>query len=156
MTTTAQTYPAGQATTATHPSAPAAPPRRLLRSTGAVLAGFFAVVILSLGTDQLLHVLGVYPPWGVVMRDTRLYVLALTYRCVYSVIGSYLAAALAPRNPMRHAVILGVIGLPPSIAGVIAATKMDLGPLWYPVAIVVAAVPCAWIGGVLYDKVRRS
>jgi hypothetical protein len=153
MTTTAHPYPA--ATPAAQPATPAAPPRRLLRSTGALLAGFFAVVILSLGTDQMLHVLDVYPPWGVVMRDTRLYVLALTYRCVYSVIGSYLAAALAPRNPMRHAVILGFIGLPPSIAGVIAATKMDLGPLWYPVAIVVAAVPCAWIGGALHRKLHR-
>ena len=34
------------------------------RSTGAVAAGFAAIVVLSLGTDQVLHVLRVYPPWG--------------------------------------------------------------------------------------------
>ena len=35
---------------------------RFWRSTGAVLAGFVAIVALSLGTDQVLHVLKVYPP----------------------------------------------------------------------------------------------
>jgi hypothetical protein len=39
-------------------------PRGWLRSAGAVLAGFFAVVVLSLVTDQVLHALQVYPPWG--------------------------------------------------------------------------------------------
>jgi len=34
------------------------------RSIGAVAAGFVAVFVLSLGTDQVLHVLKVYPPWG--------------------------------------------------------------------------------------------
>jgi hypothetical protein len=36
--------------------------RRLWRSTTAVLLGFVAVLVLSLGTDQVLHVLEVYPP----------------------------------------------------------------------------------------------
>jgi hypothetical protein len=43
--------------------------RRLLRSTGAVVAGFMVVFVLSLATDQLLHVLNVYPPWGQPMHD---------------------------------------------------------------------------------------
>jgi small-conductance mechanosensitive channel len=92
------------------------PPRRLLRSTAAVLAGLFAVIILSLGTDQVLHVLGVYPPWGQAMHDPGLCLLALAYRCVYSVVGSYIAATLAPRNPMRHALVLGVVGFVLSLA----------------------------------------
>jgi hypothetical protein len=63
-------------------------PRRLLQSTAAVFAGFFAVVVLSLVTDQVLHVLEVYPPWGQPMHDPVLNVLALAYRCVYAVVGS--------------------------------------------------------------------
>ena len=39
-------------------------PRRLGRSVFAVFLGFVTVVVLSLGTDQILHVLKVYPPWG--------------------------------------------------------------------------------------------
>ena len=40
------------------------PPRRLWQSTGAIFLGFVADFVLSLGTDQVLHVLEVYPPWG--------------------------------------------------------------------------------------------
>ncbi len=125
-------------------------PRRLWRSTGAVLAGFLAVVVFSLGTDQVLHVLDVYPPWGQPMRDLGDNLLALSYRCVYAMVGSYLAAWLAPRNPMRHAMVLGLIGFVLSLAGAIATIPMDLGPAWYPVAIVVTALPCAWVAGVLH------
>jgi len=130
--------------------ATATPPRRLWRSTGAVLLGFFAVVVLSLGTDQLLHALEVYPPWGQPMNDNGLLLLALAYRIVYAVLGSYIAAWLAPRNPMRHALVLGAVGTVLSLAGAIATIPMDLGPSWYPIALVLTALPCAWLGGVLH------
>ena len=120
------------------------------RSTGAVLLGFVAVVVLSLGTDQVLHVIEIYPPWGQAMHDPDLNLLALTYRCVYVVGGSYIAAGFAPRNPLLRALVLGVIVLALSAAGAIAAIPMDLGPAWYPFALVATALPCAWLGGVLY------
>jgi len=128
------------------------PPRRLWQSTGAIVAGFFAVVVLSLGTDQLLHVLDVYPPWGQPMYDAGLCLLALSYRIVYTVLGSYIAAKLAPRAPMRHAMILGLIGLGVGTAGAIATIPMQLSPAWYPIAIAVTALPCAWLGGVLHRR----
>jgi hypothetical protein len=126
--------------------------RRLLQSAGAVLGGVVAVVALSLGTDQLLHVLEVYPPWGQPMHDPALNLLALGYRIVYAVVGSYIAARLAPRNPMRHALALGVVGFVVSLAGAIATIPMNLGPDWYPIALVLTALPCAWLGGVLHRK----
>ncbi len=133
-----------QTNTSTHP-------RRLLRSTAAVILGFFAVVVLSLGTDQVLHVLEVYPPWGQPMYDPGLNLLALAYRCVYGVVGSYIAATFAPHDPMRHALALGVVGLVLSLAGaIVTIATMDLGPDWYPVALVLTALPCAWLGGVLH------
>src|SRR2546422_4087845 len=58
---------------------PPAPPRRRWRSVGAVVAGFVAVFALSVGTDQVLHVLKVYPPWGEPMAGA-LYVVATGYR----------------------------------------------------------------------------
>jgi hypothetical protein len=85
-------------------------PRRRWRSTGAVLLPFFAVAALSLGTDQLLHSLKAYPPWGQPMYAPGLNLLALSYRIVYAVLGSFLAARLAPHDPMRHALTLGVLG----------------------------------------------
>ena len=126
-------------------------PRRLLQSIGAVLLGFFAVVVLSLATDQLLHVLEVYPPWGQPVYDSGLLLLALFYRTVYTILGSYLTAKLAPHSPMRHAWALGIIGLVAGTAGAIATIPMHLGPAWYPIALVITALPCAWLGGVLYQ-----
>lgn len=130
------------------------PSRRLWRSTGAVALGFFVIVVLSLGTDQVMHALGVYPPWGEPMYDTGQNLLALGYRLVYAVAGSYIAARVAPRHPMGHALVLGAIGLVLSLAGTMAAMNMELGPLWYPIALVLTALPCAWLGGALYR--RRS
>ena len=125
-------------------------PRRPLRSIAAVLAGFAAVVVLSLGTDQVLHSLKVYPPWGQAMAD-GLFVLATAYRILYTIVGGYITARLAPHAPVRHAVILGLVGLVPGGAGVmVAIAKPELGPLWYSIVIAVTGVPCAWLGGVLH------
>ena len=115
----------------------------------AIIVGFLAVVVLSLCTDQLLHVLKVYPPWGDPMPQPGLNALALSYRIVFTIFGSYLAARIAPRNPMRHAMILGFIGLVFGTLGAVATIPMHLGPAWYPIAIAATAVPCAWIGGAL-------
>jgi len=131
-------------------------PRRLWRSAGAVFLGFLAVVVLSLGTDQVLHVLEVYPPWGVPMRDPQLNLLALTYRILYGIVGGYVTARVAPHSPMRHAMIGGLIGFVLSGAGLIATLPMDLGPAWYPVALWLTALPCAWLGGVLHRRTTRT
>lgn len=130
-------------------------PRRRWRSAAAIFSGFVAVVVLSLGTDQVLHVLRVYPPWGEPMNDTGLLLLALAYRIVYTVAGGYIAARFAPSAPMRHAVILGLIGLVPGTAGVVAAAVTDLGPLWYPVALDLSGLPCCWLGGVLHRATHQ-
>jgi hypothetical protein len=127
-------------------------PRRLGRSIAAIVVGFVTVVVLSLGTDEIFHLLRVYPPWDQPMREPGLNLLALSYRIVYTILGSYLAARLAPYAPMRHAWILGVIGLVIGTAGAIATIPMNLGPAWYPIAIAVTALPCAWLGGVLHSR----
>ena len=128
------------------------PPRSLWRSAGAILLGFVVVVVLSLATDQLLHVLKVYPPWGEPMHEPGLNLLALSYRIVYAILGSYLAARFAPRNPMRHALILGAIGFVVSVIGAITAIPMNLGPAWYPIVLALTALPCAWLGGLLFRR----
>jgi len=126
--------------------------RNVLRSVVAIVVGFLAVVVLSLGTDQLLHVLKVYPPWGDPMPQPSLNALALSYRVVFTILGSYLAARLAPRNPMRHAMILGFIGLFFGTLGAVATIPMNLGPAWYPIAIAATALPCAWLGGLFGSR----
>jgi hypothetical protein len=130
--------------------APGSRPGRVARSVGAVLVGFLTVVILSLGTDQVLHMLDVYPPWGQAMHEPGLNALALGYRIVYTIFGSTVTARLAPHSPMRHVWILGFIGLFFGAVGAIATIPMNLGPAWYPILIALTALPCAWLGGVLH------
>ena len=97
-----------------------AAPRRTGRSVLAVLAGFVVIFVLSLGTDGILHATGVYPPWGQTMSDS-LFGLATAYRIVYGILGCWVAARLAPDKPMKHAMILGVIGFVFSFAVILAA-----------------------------------
>ena len=125
-------------------------PRSLGRSIGALLAGFVVVVILSIGTDVVLHAAGIFPPLGKPMSDALL-LLATVYRSIYAVVGSYITARVAPDRPMQHALAGGVIGLVLSVVGAVMAwNKVDtLGPHWYPLSLVATALPCAWIGGKL-------
>jgi hypothetical protein len=126
-----------------------AAPRRTGRSVAAIVVAFLAVALLSLGTDQVLHMTGVYPPWGAPMSDP-LFVLATAYRVIYTIAGGYIAARLAPNRPMRHAMILACIGLVASAAGAVATWNTDLGPRWYAIALIVMAVPCTWAGAKLH------
>ena len=119
-------------------------PRRIPRRIGAVLAGLLAIIVLSTATDMVLHATGVYPPFGARMADA-LFLLAMAYRIVYGVAGSYIAARLAPDRPMQHAVALGAVGLVVSTAGAVA--MWDAGPAWFNLGLVATVLPCAWAGG---------
>lgn len=118
-----------------------------------MLAGFFATFILSVGTDLLLHAAGVFPPWGQPMSNA-LFVLATAYRTIYTVAGGYITARLASNKPMGHVWTLGVIGLLAAIAGTLATWNKgpEFGPKWYPLALVVLAIPCVWLGGKLAQR----
>lgn len=123
-----------------------------MKSASAVLIGFAAIVVLSLGTDQVLHSLQIYPPWGQPMTSTPLLLLALGYRTIYAVLGCYLTARFAPSRPMLHAMILGAIGLVLSTLGAIGASQANLSPIWFPLALIATTLPCAWLGARLYQK----
>lgn len=122
------------------------------KSIVAVVVGFFSIIVLSIGTDQLMHSLGIFPKTGREM-STNLFLLATAYRILISIFGCYLTARLAPASPVKHALWLGAIGALFSAIGVAATvTHPELGPLWYPIALLVVALPCAWIGGTLGQK----
>jgi hypothetical protein len=122
-----------------------APPRRLGRSVWAIVAGFLAVVVLSIGTDVVLHKLGIFPPLGERMAN-RLFVWATIYRTIYAIIGSYITARLAPSRPLWHAMLGAIIGIIIGTVGAVVTWNKDLGPHWYPLALIVTGIPCAWIG----------
>ena len=86
------------------------------------------------------------------MFDTGDNLLALSYRIIFTILGGYITALLAPRSPMHHVWVLAGIGLVMGTMGVIATLPMHLGPAWHPIAIAVTAVPCTWFGGTLHRR----
>ncbi len=128
----------------------------ILRSIGALLAGFITVVLLSIGTDFVLITLGVFPRF----EEPGLYsgwmlLFALIYRSIYTVAGGYVTAMLAPNRPMRHAIILGLLGIVAGTLGAIANwEKTAVSTAWYPIVLIIAALPCTWLGGKLFDMRR--
>lgn len=122
------------------------------RSIGAAVAGIVAGIVLSLGTDAALRAAHIFPATNVVMSD-GLFALATTYRTVYGILSCYITARLAPWRPMKHALIVGALGMVVSLIGTIATWNMvaSLGPHWYPISLVVLAMPQAWIGGTLRE-----
>jgi len=129
---------------------------RTLRRIAAVLAGLLFVIIITTATDALMHATGVFPPLGQPMADS-LFVLALAYRIIYSVGGGYITARLAPDQPVKHAIILGVIGFVLGLGGTVATWNRgpEFGPKWYPLLIMFTAIPSVWIGGKLVGERSR-
>ena len=125
------------------------------RSVVVVTAALVANIVLSLGADQAFHALDVYPPWGQPMHEPELNVVALSYRLVFGVASGWIVALLAPGAPKRHALILGAIATTLGALGVLGAAQVELGPLWYPVALMISAYPTVRLGAILHERRAR-
>ncbi len=129
-----------------------APASRWLRYSAAFVAGFATVAVLSMAADAVLHATGIYPTDGSVGTDTNL-AFALGYRTVFTVLGGYVAAWLAPANKLRLAIILGIVGTLAAIAGTVA--MWHVGHHWYAVALAALALPSTALGGWLFTRASR-
>jgi len=47
--------------------------------------------------------------------------------------------------------MLGYVGVVLGLVGVVATWNLALGPKWYPIALVVLAIPQSWAGGRIYE-----
>lgn len=123
----------------------------MMRSVWAILAGFILIGILNFGTDAIMRAMS---PWafnaGGGSNNLTILLVQMLYSAVYGVVGCYVAARLAPSSPMKHALILGVIGL--FVAG--AANMMLWGhvPSWFVIINVLLIMPLAWFGGRLREN----
>ena len=124
----------------------------ILKGIGAILAGVVFIVATHTGTDFVLESLGIFTQPNEGFHTTWMVVTATIYRSIYTIAGGYITAALAPNRPMLYAVILGVIGIAAGTAGAIATIPLGIAPVWYPIALIVLALPCTWLGGKLKTK----
>jgi len=121
------------------------------KSIGAVFAGVLFIIVATTLVDIVLHLTGVYPPMKESLTD-RLAGLATSYRVIIGVLGGWLTARLAPHKPMKHALILGLVGTVLGLGGVVANAYKPMGPMWYPIALVVLAIPQCWLGGWIFKS----
>ena len=120
-----------------------------IASAVAVAVGFTVTAIASIAADAAMEAAGVFPRTPQVMPDP-LFAVAAAYRAIFTVVGGYVTARLAPDRPMRHAWLLAGIGLAAGLASLIAYYgdgRAELGPAWYAISIPVEAIPCVWLGG---------
>lgn len=123
--------------------------KNMLKSIGAVLAGFIFIGITHTSIDAILESAGVLPK-GNLFVESWLILIVISYRAVFSIVGCYISAWLAPNYPIRHSLALGVLG---AIFSSIGAITMDhLGPAWYAWTLAVISIPIGWLGGKLYEK----
>ncbi|WP_018343716.1 hypothetical protein [Cytophaga aurantiaca] len=128
--------------------------KTLLKSIGAILSGFLLGAILSIGTDFLMERSGMMSQEH--FKESPLYIilLVIAYRFVFNVTGCYLTARLAPNKPMKHVIIIGIIGTVLSILGAIAMWEYAI-PL-YNISIILISLPSAWLGGKLFLKTQKN
>ena len=120
------------------------------QSIWAVVAGVVVIIVVTTLVDTVLHLVHVFPPINEPINDS-LALLATSYRIVISVAGAWLTARLAPDRSLKHALILGYVGVVLGLVGVVATWNRGLGPRWYSIALVVLAVPQCWVGGKIYE-----
>jgi len=124
----------------------------ILKSIGAVLAGLIFIFVTHSAVDYILESLGIFTARSERFDTSWMVITATIYRTLLSIAGCYLTGILAPSRPMLHALILGLIGLALSTAAAVVLIPMNLGPAWYPIALAVLSVPCAWVGGMFAER----
>ena len=124
--------------------------RKIGRSILALLAGFIVNVVLSLATDFGLQAAGILPALGHGPMSDFQSALAAAYRTLFGVVSSYIVARLAPYRPLEHALTGAAIGMVLATVGAVATWNKALGPHWYPLSLIVLALPSGWAGAKLW------
>jgi hypothetical protein len=127
---------------------------KFLKNAGAIFAGFLIAVIPTLLTDFLLEKAGIMKTKPFDANPVWMIVIVIIYRSIYNITGSYFTAKLASGRPLRLAMTAGFIGLTLSIIGTIV--NWNIPPHWYPITLIVLALPSAWIGGTSYESKLKT
>jgi hypothetical protein len=120
--------------------------RSIVRSAGAVLAGYAVIAVLTS--------LGFAPLGGIVHvdADARIQVLGVLVALGAGLLGGAAAAVIAASNPVQHASAV-LIFLTIDTAAVLSRPRID--PLWFDLAGSAILMLSAIAGGILIKRARR-
>lgn len=124
---------------------------KILRSILAIVAGFIAIAVFALGADAVVRrgLPQFFGPGGRSDHTGMLLVMA-AYSAGFAAGGAWLTARLAPGRPLRHALILGGLGL--VLAVPVTIQHWGTAPAWFHVTTLALTMPAAWAGGVLVER----
>ena len=84
--------------------------RSIFKSIGAGLAGILVGALLATATDFVLESLGILPKDNLYVATWLIWAV-LAYRTIFTILGCFVTAKLAPSRPMLHAnVVAAQIG----------------------------------------------
>ena len=128
----------------------------MLRSLFAIIGGYIAMAV---GIGITTFVVGRYFPGIAVNGEpTPNYILVnLAYSSVFGVFGGYMAALIAQREPLKHAIILATICYLFFLMSMTAPTPPDMPPwpFWYRVGLLIVLGPSVTLGGFLRQRQAR-
>ncbi|CAN5667990.1 hypothetical protein BH23GEM1_BH23GEM1_10760 [soil metagenome] len=124
----------------------------MIRSVLAIVAGYVVAGLLTvLATMASASIVGPTPPRSYVWMN-------LLYSGVFAFVGGYVAATMAPRKPLNHALILAGIMLVAGAAYALGGPRGELParePDWYPWLLVVVAPALVVLGGWIRERAAR-
>jgi hypothetical protein len=126
----------------------------MARSILAVVAGFLVTGILIFATTA--GVVATNPgafDARSVPTTTGMLVAMHLYVAVYALLGCWVAARLAPSHPMRHAMIVAVLGV---IVNAANPSIWSTYPLWSNIVSVGSPLLLGWLAGTIRERQLAS
>jgi hypothetical protein len=125
----------------------------MIRSLFAVIGGYIAMAV-GIGITTFV-VSRFFPGITVNGQPTPQYILInLAYSAVFGVLGGYVAAATAGREPLKHAIILAAVCYLFFLMAMSAPSPPDMPPwpFWYRIGLLIILGPSVTFGGFLRQR----
>jgi hypothetical protein len=116
-----------------------------LKSVGAIVGGIAVFSVLLFGATAVGNALFGRSESEFINYNAATQVLWLTWNIVGMVSAGYVAAAIAPRVPATHAIVMGTIQSRFTL-GAMFTSHRDITPEWLWIAGIVTTIPAAWFG----------
>ena len=119
----------------------------MLRSIGAVVAGYFVFAVSAV----LLFQLSGRAPHADAPITFK--IASVVWGAVFAMVGGWVSAHVSVRRPGTHAAVLAAVI---ALGAVVSIAARPADALWSQLSAIVVMAPCAWLGGVLAAKQKSA